>query len=49
MLMYERADEVDKVVDFACEFRGAASACAVITDVPGVHVGHWTGTAPASP
>ncbi len=51
MLMYERATEVDQlVIDFARMLprdpdpersRGGA----VITDVPGVHVGHWTGDA----
>ena len=53
MLMYERTDELDALImDFAreCQAGGGASArrrrhrrADVITDVPGVLAGHWTG------
>ena len=52
MLMYERTDDVDKlIIDFAarvpaCDGHGRrppASTADVITDVPGVRAGHWTG------
>ena len=55
MLMYERTDELDALImDFARERPGAATSSAddvrhraadVITDVPGVLAGHWTGAA----
>ena len=54
MLMLERTDDVDAlIIDFARECRDARSVTRsrtpprrwadVLTDVPGVRVGHWTG------